>query len=366
MKSVLIVDIAGAPQILVAVIRALARSPGLTIHLLTDNPREPARLSRHLSSHRSMRPGMTDSDILDRVLDVLAGLTIDIILPSDEESVRFLSENRGALEPRCALSPVPAPGTLAASRDKWLLAEELRSGGIPSARTLLLQERPNAEEIPEDFQFPALVKRRIGAGGHGITRVARREDLPSVLRRSPAPPASRILQEFVPGYDIDCSLLSQDGRLLAWTVQRGILPGSTPYGAPAGIQFCDNPGPLATASAWASRCGWSGVAHCDMRYDERTGEYAMIEVNPRYWRSLLGSLVAGVNFPFCACRTALGQPYPAPEQKPVKFIHESRVSFRELLSTYTGRSTERFRWSQTNLSFAARDPLPDIALYLRY
>ena len=366
MKSILIVDIAGAPQILVAVIRALARSPDVAIHLLTDNPHDPARLSRHLSSYRLLPPGAADADILDRVLDAVAGLTIDVILPSDEQSVRFLSENRGALEQRCAVSPVPAPRTLAVSRDKWLLAEELRSASISSPRTILLQEHPGNEEIPEEFRFPALVKHRIGAGGHGITLVGRREDLPAVLEKSPAPPASRILQEFVPGYDIDCSLLSQDGRLLAWTVQRGILPGSTAYGAPAGIQFCDNPGPLATASTWASHSGWSGVAHCDMRYDERTGEYALIEVNPRYWRSLLGSLVAGVNFPFCACLTALGQSYPPPEQKAVKFIHESRVSLRELVATCTGRSTERFRWSQTNLSFAARDPLPDIALYLRY
>jgi carbamoylphosphate synthase large subunit len=308
---------------------------------------------------------VADADILDHVIAAATELTIDVILPSGEQSVRFLSKNRRAIEPRCALSPIPAPRALAVSRDKWLLAEELRSGGISSPRTLLLQEHPGNEEIPEGFRFPALVKHRIGAGGHGITLVGRREDLPAVLQKSPAPPASRILQEFVPGYDIDCSLLSQNGRLLAWTVQRGILPGSTAYGAPAGIQFCDNPGPLATASAWAAHSGWSGVAHCDMRYDERTGEYTMIEVNPRYWRSLLGSLVAGVNFPLCACLTALAQSYPPPEQKAVKFIHESRVSIRELVSTYTGRSTERFRWSQTNLSFAVHDPLPDIALFLR-
>jgi hypothetical protein len=72
-----------------------------------------------------------------------------------------------------------------------------------------------------------------------------------------------------------------------------------------------------------------------------------------------------VNFPLCACRTALGETYPAPRQTDALFIHESRESFRQLMAGLAGGSPDRFRWSQTNLSFAARDPLPDILLYFQ-
>jgi predicted ATP-grasp superfamily ATP-dependent carboligase len=364
-KSVLLFDLAGAPQILLALIRTLASSGQTAIHVLCDNPKDPSRLSRHVSSFRSIPARLRDEAILERLIPAILGLNIDVLLPSDEESVRFLADHRHALSPHCAVSPLPESRALATSRDKWLLHEELGAGDVPAPRTLLLREESGHETIPPGFRFPALVKDRIGAGGHGIIRIDRPEDLPGALRRSPAPPRSRLLQEFVPGYDIDCSLLCKDGKVLAWTVQRGILAGSSPYGAPAGIRFVKDPGPLATATAWASHSGWSGVAHLDLRYDERDDQYRIVEVNPRYWRSLLGSLVAGVNFPLCACRTALGETYPAPRQTDALFIHESRESFRQLMAGLAGGSPDRFRWSQTNLSFAARDPLPDILLYFQ-
>ena len=42
---------------------------------------------------------------------------------------------------------------------------------------------------------------------------------------------------------------------------------------------------------------WSGIVNIDFIYDENDKQAKILEVNPRYWQSLLGSLFAGVNFP---------------------------------------------------------------------
>src|SRR2546428_697479 len=43
---------------------------------------------------------------------------------------------------------------------------------------------------------------------------------------------------------------------------------------------------------------WSGIVNIDFIYDENDKQAKILEVNPRYWQSLLGSLFAGVNFPY--------------------------------------------------------------------
>ncbi len=40
---------------------------------------------------------------------------------------------------------------------------------------------------------------------------------------------------------------------------------------------------------------WNRIAHIDLRYDI-DGNLYIIEVNPRFWESLLASLSAGINF----------------------------------------------------------------------
>ena len=45
------------------------------------------------------------------------------------------------------------------------------------------------------------------------------------------------------------------------------------------------------------------------------GKFYVLEINARYWGSLIGSLSAGVNFPAIACALALGEPVEPVEVK---------------------------------------------------
>lgn len=42
---------------------------------------------------------------------------------------------------------------------------------------------------------------------------------------------------------------------------------------------------------------YHGVGEVDSRYDPSTDTYQLLELNPRFWASLLYSLEAGINFP---------------------------------------------------------------------
>jgi hypothetical protein len=56
--------------------------------------------------------------------------------------------------------------------------------------------------------------------------------------------------------------------------------------------------------------GWVGVASLECKYDERDGEYKLIEINPRPWAILKVSVDCGVNVPLLYYRLAQGETVP--------------------------------------------------------
>jgi hypothetical protein len=100
-----------------------------------------------------------------------------------------------------------------------------------------------------------------------------------------------------------------------------------------------------------------------MRFDVESRDYKVLEINPRFWRSLLGSVHAGVNFPYLTCLTALGVPFSPPEPRPGRFIHENRIALRSLSGHLSGSGS--ISWRDTSLAYAWKDPLPELAILMR-
>jgi predicted ATP-grasp superfamily ATP-dependent carboligase len=60
-----------------------------------------------------------------------------------------------------------------------------------------------------------------------------------------------------------------------------------------------------------------GVALIDLRNNNQDDHIKVLEINPRYWGSLIGALSAGVNFLYFACLSGLGIPFDHPD-----YIHK--------------------------------------------
>lgn len=101
----------------------------------------------------------------------------------------------------------------------------------------------------------------------------------------------------------------------------------------------------------------------DCRYDETTQTVNLIEINCRYWGSLLASLAAGVNFPYLACRMALGHQFDVPSYAKRRFVDAAAIVKQSLNPTFRGHSW--FTWKDTNLPYALSDPLAELVKVLR-
>ena len=61
-----------------------------------------------------------------------------------------------------------------------------------------------------------------------------------------------------------------------------------------GVEFLYEDKLLKSVMILIKPLNWSGITHIDMRYDEKTNNFKVIEINPRFWSSIEASLFAGV------------------------------------------------------------------------
>jgi len=325
----------------------------MRVHILSQRPDVPLRASRHAASFHTWRPGRGES-LIDRAAAVAHAVGADVAMAVDENALRALAYGSPGLPFRS--TPVPPAVEFDAAHDKWHLARVLSEHRLPHPLTHLTG---STDAPAQPMRFPVLLKPRRGSNGIGITRLHSADALARYVERHPRAIATTILQEEVPGRDIDCSVLCQDGEVLAHTIQRALSPARDRFQPSAGVEFVAHDEVLRVVRRLMAALSWSGVAHVDLREHAATGRIDVIEVNPRFWGSLLGSLHAGVNFPQLTALSALGVPLPAVDYRHCRYASGTFALKAWLRAAVTGRASD-VGFRETPLVHAIADPGPHI------
>jgi predicted ATP-grasp superfamily ATP-dependent carboligase len=348
-------------------VRSLVDSRQAAVHILSSQRWTPVRFSRHCRRYQ-FRPGGTNHAArLGAIAEYVRRVPIDVILPVGEEGVLFASSEREHLAELAALPPLPGIDSLQTARNKWQLNQFACRHGLPVPDSTLVSRDPGFDQAMAELPYPVLLKPTSLTDGQGIMRF----ETPVDLRRFLEEHNGRVhrdrylVQAYVPGFDIGLSVLCKDGQILAHTIQRGIITAAERFGPLMAMEFIRQDDVLETGRRLLAALRWNGVAHIDFRYDTRDARAKIIEMNARYWGSLLGSLVAGVNFPYLACLAAQGISFPAPAYRPSHYVYTTTV-LKEAWRWSMGKSMLKgFTFEETGLRFFLADPLPEIVKRLQ-
>ncbi len=102
--------------------------------------------------------------------------------------------------------------------------------------------------------------------------------------------------------DIDLSVLALKGEIVAWTVQS--------WNEDKILEFSVNARCCALGREIIARTNFHGLAHFDMRIDDRDGTIKIIECNPRFWSSVAASMWQGTNFTELGVEAVMGEMSP--------------------------------------------------------
>jgi len=327
-------------------VTSLGRSAVHRVHVVSSDRAARVRWSRHVASFT--RAPADDDARFDLLQRVTRRVRADVVLPVCETGVRLLQQRGHELPAGVALAP--CSGTLDVG-DKWLLAAMLRDHGLPHPPTWPVTGTADVDA------FPLLLKPRRMSGGWGIHEFADRASLAAHLARHPEVTDDHVLQAFVPGSDLGVNVLCERGRVLAWSVQRPVA-GAAGCGVATAIETCEHPDAVEQVHELVAALDWSGVANVDLRVDVRDGRVTVLEVNPRYWSSLLASDAAGVAFPHLACLAALGIAFATPRPRAQRFV-QAKASVRAWSRRLLGRGAP-LALRETIWPYLVADPAPHL------
>ncbi|TGE17333.1 ATP-grasp domain-containing protein [Hymenobacter elongatus] len=340
-----------------AVLFCLCRQKGVVVHLLSRNSASPYRFSRYVRKHHCFSPEKSDAEFLAYTREVAENTQAEVFLPIDVAGMRFTIAHRQQLAAFLRVLPLPESAAYEIATDKSKLGAFMQARGIPAPDTILDVRRNLAAQL-EGFRFPVLLKPVDGIGGGGIELFQDAETLRRAVAALPAA-SNYVIQNCIEGYDIDCNVLYHKGKLVAYSIQKGILPAVSTYAPTEAIEFVRNEAVLDVVHRVMSALNWSGVAHLDLRYDTQARQMKVIEINTRFWLTVVGSAVrATMNFPVLACRAALGQQIP-----PASFTLGRYIPFANFLRyKLLGRGPNKipFSWQDTTIRGWLGDPLPKL------
>jgi D-aspartate ligase len=213
-----------------------------------------------------------------------------ILIPTDDESCVFVADHTNELK-ESFLFPDQPPGltrSLSSKKQMYFLCKE---HSIPAAETLFPESRDDVVEFIKDVQFPVMLK--------GIDTLALRErtGVKMVLAQDPdtlltlyekmeTPEAPNLmLQEYLPGgsrtvWMFDGYFGDESNCLFGLTAN--MIRQYPAYTGRTSLGVCIENETVATQTRnFMKAIGYRGPLDIGYKYDDRTGQYKAIDVNPR-------------------------------------------------------------------------------------
>ncbi len=183
----------------VDVVTAFRKAGGRTL-AVDANPLAPAI---YHADARAIVPRIDDPAYVAALQELIAVHDVQLIVPLTDLDPPLLAERRDELDAVLLLADAEV---IRCTADKYLAHQFFERHGIPSPPSWL------PDELPEDIEFPVLVKARLGFGSRHIYRAHDRAELDFFLGYTTVP---SFVQRVCPGaefsIDVFCDL---DGRCL--------------------------------------------------------------------------------------------------------------------------------------------------------
>ena len=259
------------------------------------------------------------------------------------------------------LVPLPEIGSFDIAIDKWLLFGHCKKNELPCPQTWLFEGADNNDALP----FPVVVKPTTGfGGGMGISLLKDQTDSELYFSKNQGGNTKYLIQEYIEGVDYSCSVLCEKGRILAYTIQKSESAEEGHFGPQMAYRFEQNEKIHELVTCLMKSLNWSGIASVDLRYDTQSDAYKILEINTRFWRSLVGSLYAGINFPdLLAQLTLKGNISVDSSYEEIRFFDLKGFAGTVRKDVSIIFNTKLIRKS-TPLNAIGRDPLPYIFKFI--
>lgn len=297
----------GFVQVLSAAASLKKRGHQVFVAVKDDNV---AKRSRFIDQYLNWT-GILDAQNAEKgILDIIEKWRIDVVIPMEDEYAACLSQVKPAIENksscRCAVMDWDVFNMVS---DKSALLEFCKRHDIGHPQTE--QIRNDYDAVGKQVGFPALIKPNHSEGSKGIMLVNNLDELKQHAPDIIAQYGECTLQEYIEN-DHYYNLMiyrTKDGKFSNHVIIKILRYYPVKGGSSCLAVSVNDDKMVDMCKRLLDVLHWVGMADLDI-LEKGTGDYRIIEINPRVPASLRGAEMSGVNFPEIIVSDSLGSPIP--------------------------------------------------------
>jgi carbamoyl-phosphate synthase large subunit len=243
----------------------------------------------------------------DRLQWVRAEMGIDVLIPTLDSELRAMLAIAADLQKAGTRTFLPSLESLERA-SKPQLPRLADAGRIPIPPSEPILGADAIAKLGTRFGYPLVVK----GVYYGATIAHNEQDATAAFHRYAAQwGLPVIVQKFIPGEEYNVAALGDGhGNMAGAVAMRKTMLTDKGKGW-CGVAI-DNHDLTALTENVIGELGWRGPLEVEILRESGSGEYYVIEINPRFPAWIYLSAGAGLNLPYLTVRLALGLPLPSP------------------------------------------------------
>jgi predicted ATP-grasp superfamily ATP-dependent carboligase len=301
------------------------------VHASPDSQEQPEMLKEFLLQHSTKWAGA-------------------IIFPTRDADVLFLDRYREELGQHFRLG-IPPRECLLSVVDKNNLVAAAKRANVPVPRTMVVGSPADLGRIGSEVGFPCVVKPVSSAhwrqaddwkkvGWRKAFLVNREDELLTEYARVCKVHPKVLVQEWIPGRTEDIVIfggyVDEASEPVAYFTARKLIQSPDDFGTGCLVESVDISALLEPTKRLLRATGYHGMAEVEYKWDVRTKEFKLIEINTRHWDWFQLGHASGVNLTWAAYNDLIGNPIRL-VQPPIvkaKWIAEPELFYYVLRGLY--------------------------------
>ncbi len=297
------------------VVRSLGQR-GIPCVVIDNTPRS-AWFSRYTTRHFKWSTHMEDEKFVQFLLNVGKQYHLEqwVLFPTQDEVVQLVAQNTEQLSQVYRLVTQDWD-VIRWANDKRLTYHMAQEVGVPYPKTQYVTQKDELSAL--DMPFPVIIKPAFSVHFQYARRLkalpaSSPQELHSQYESATADiqPDEVMVQEVIPGdgrVQYSIATFCEEGTIKTWMTARRTRQYPIDYGLGSSfVEAVDVPALLPLAEKLVRYMRVSGMVEVEFKYDERDGQYKLLDINVRPWGWHTLCIACGLDFPYMQYCSALGQ-----------------------------------------------------------
>jgi predicted ATP-grasp superfamily ATP-dependent carboligase len=313
------VVLGGQARQALSIVRSLGRA-GLSVAVAETTSHSLAGWSKYCAARYQYAAPERDRELfIQDVLQLVSKQDFDVVIPAGPRTTQFVAEEQDRIG-RHARLLLPKKEVYSIARDKAKTALFAAAVGVAAPKTVWPNTREELLKARDTLAYPLLVKPRDSSGSVGMELVERPDLLEQTYDTVATCFPQPIIQEYIPSaepvYDMSF-LIDNAGQIILMFQSKRIRMYPVDGGPMTCWESIRDPGLEEIGRYILGKLDWRGVLHMEFKRHSQTGEFFLIEMNPRFWGAVELAVACGLDFPYLYYRLAMREslapihePYP--------------------------------------------------------